>query len=91
MPSGNAIYTYTGPDPEITIQGQTFTKDEPKHLTDQGVIAVCKGRGDFVSGKKMTGFLSTLTDEQRKQAMEYSGDDAIAPAPTAKPKKAAGK
>lgn len=47
MPSGNAIYTYIGPDEHITIQGQVFLKDQPKHITDQGVIAACAGREDF--------------------------------------------
>ena len=47
MPSGNAIYTYTGKEPEVTIQGQVFLKDQPKHITDQGVIAVCAAREDF--------------------------------------------
>lgn len=47
MPSGNAIYTYTGPEESTEVQGQIFLKDQPKHITDQGVIAVCATRRDF--------------------------------------------
>lgn len=47
MPSGNAIYTYTGPEESTEIQGQIFLKDQPKHITDQGVIAACAAREDF--------------------------------------------
>lgn len=50
MPSGNAIYTYTGPEESTEIQGQIFLKDQPKHITDKGVIAVCAVREDFKSG-----------------------------------------
>lgn len=51
MPSGNAIYTYTGPEESTDIQGQVFLKDQPKHITDQGVIAVCAAREDFAESE----------------------------------------
>lgn len=50
MPSGNAIYTYIGKEPEVTIQGQSFPKDEPQHVTDNGIIAVLTGNKDFADG-----------------------------------------
>ena len=47
MPSGNAIYTYTGKEPSVTIQGHEFVKDQPSLVRDNGVIAVLEGRKDF--------------------------------------------
>jgi len=47
MPSGNAIYTYTGKEPSVTIQGHTWLKGESCHLMDNGVIAVCEASDDF--------------------------------------------
>ena len=67
MASGNAIYTYTGPKTEETIQGQTFTKDEPKHLMDQGVIAVCEGRDDFVAfNASRDGLVNPITAKPKR-------------------------
>jgi hypothetical protein len=51
MPSGNATYTYIGDEAEITVSGQTFVKDEPASVTDNGVIAMLGGRKDFVEGE----------------------------------------
>lgn len=84
MPSGNAIYTYTGPEDHETIQGQVFLKDQPKHITDQGVIAVCAARKDFAE--------SELGSDREKMVYAPSAskmvDEILNPA---KPKKAKSK
>lgn len=61
MPSGNAIYTYTGPEESTEVQGQIFLKDQPKHITDQGVIAVCAVREDFAEASTYTWVESSVT------------------------------
>lgn len=52
MASGNANYTYVGDEPTITISGQTFTRNEPTHVTDNGVIAMVSERADFEDADK---------------------------------------
>lgn len=79
MPSGNAIYTYTGPEESTEVQGQIFLKDQPKHITDQGVIAVCAVRGDFIE--------SVYTWVESSVTFTVDHDEVI----PAKPKKAKSK
>lgn len=50
MPSGNATLTYTGDEPSIEIQGETFTKDTPQVTHDNGIIAAVSERDDFEIG-----------------------------------------
>ena len=92
MPSGNAIYTYTGPGESTEVQGQIFLKDQPKHITDQGVIAVCAGREDFEAFNASRDSLAE--DVRRRSAMlaeSKAKNDALDERLSAKPKKAKSK
>jgi regulator of RNase E activity RraA len=70
MPSGNTTYTYEGPDPEITIQGQTFPKGEPVTVTDNGIIAVLRA---------MDGDVAAEADPAPKAEVAPKGAKATAP------------
>lgn len=87
MPSGNAIYTYTGPEESADVQGQIFLKDQPKHITDQGVIAVCATRGDF----QPLDPIHAATAADVDFAESYDFRSAMSKSTTAKPKKAKSK
>ena len=87
MPSGNAIYTYTGPEDHIEIQGQIFLKDQPKHITDQGVIAVCAERKDFQPLDPIHAVTAAGVDF----AANYDFRSAMSKPTPAKPKKAKSK
>ena len=80
MPSGNAIYTYTGKEPSVTIQGHEFVKDKPSLVRDNGVIAVCAARKDFEPTGKTT---QTGTVEQ---AMARATPEVILAKPKGKAK-----
>jgi len=90
MPSGNAIYTYTGKEPSVTIQGHEFVKDKPILVRDNGVIAVLEGRKDFeiqhkpelITGSTIPAGGEVMRDtEQPRKLVSESRDN-----PSAKPK-----
>ena len=87
MPSGNAIYTYTGKESSITIQGQIFLKDQPRHITDNGVIDVLEGRKDFeLSGRSNIVRVIAAEDIDEHDAVCFDDAGRVRKAVAAKPK-----
>lgn len=63
-------FTYTGSEPTKYVSGQTFTKGEPKLVTDQGVIGMIRDlyADDFTEGKPQKAPAATTDESQAPDA-----------------------
>lgn len=83
MPSGNATFTYTGPDETAYVSGETFTKGLAQLTHDNGVIGMIREREDFTEATDKPKAAKTVEPEP-DAFVEVAAIPT--PAPVVKPK-----